>query len=172
MKGDRKEKTESPKSSRLDGIEREKEAQAALQEGEARLESIFRAAPVGIGVSVDRVITEVNDRLCEMTGYGRNELIGSGSRMLYPTREDFDYVGDEKYRQIAQTGTGIVETRCRRKDGEIIEVLLSSSQIDPADPSKGLTFTALDITARKRAGQRGRHLRSGNNQEKRGALAG
>ncbi len=35
----------------------------------ARLQSVLRAAPMGIGWVVDRVFQDVNDRLCEMTGY-------------------------------------------------------------------------------------------------------
>ncbi len=123
----------------------------ALREREARLKSIFRAAPTGIGVVADRVLLQVNERVCEMTGYSVEELIGRPSRMLYPTDEEFEYVGREKYRQIRESGTGTVETRWRRKDGTLISVLLSSAPIDPDDLSAGVTFTALDITARKLA---------------------
>ncbi len=117
---------------------------------EARLKSIFRAAPVGIGLVINRVIMEANDLLCRMTGYSKEELIGQSARLLYPSDEDFDFVGTEKYRQIANRGTGSVETRWRRKDGTVIDVLLSSGALDPSDLSIGVTFTALDITDRKR----------------------
>ena len=57
----------------------------------------------------------------------------------------------KKYAQIREQGAGTVETRWKRKDGSIIDVLLSSTPIDPADPSVAVTFTALDITDRKQA---------------------
>ncbi|MDW7680265.1 MAG: PAS domain S-box protein, partial [bacterium] len=57
----------------------------------------------------------------------------------------------EKYRQIAEKGTGSVDTLWRKKDGSIINVLLSSTPIDVNHPERGVTFTALDITGRKRA---------------------
>jgi len=117
----------------------------------ASLQSIFRAAPVGIGVVSNRVLLQVNDRICEMTGYTREELIGQSARILYPTVEDFEYVGTEKYRQIRERGIGTVETRWQHKDGTVLDVLLSSVPLDPNDLSKGVTFTALDITERKRA---------------------
>jgi PAS domain S-box-containing protein len=44
-----------------------------------------------------------------------------------------------------------VETKWKRKDGTIIDVQLSSTPINPNDLSKGVTFTALDITDRKHA---------------------
>ena len=42
-----------------------------------------------------------------------------------------------------------METRWQRKDGRVIDVLLSSTPINPLDQSAGVTFTALDITDRK-----------------------
>jgi signal transduction histidine kinase len=60
-------------------------------------------------------------------------------------------VGREKYRQIAEFGTGSVETRWKCKDGRIINILVSSTPIDKKDLSAGVTFTALDITERKEA---------------------
>jgi PAS domain S-box-containing protein len=125
-------------------------AEKALSLREAELSSIFRAAPIGIGVTVERVLTQVNQRLCDMVGYGSEELVGQSARIFYPTDEEFEYVGTEKYRQIKETGTGTVETRWLRKDGQIIDVLLSSAALDPNDLLKGVTFTALDITERKK----------------------
>ncbi len=40
-----------------------------LRRNEAELKSIFKAAPVGIGVVADHIITEANQGLCAMTGY-------------------------------------------------------------------------------------------------------
>ncbi|MCX6134524.1 MAG: PAS domain S-box protein [Ignavibacteriales bacterium] len=132
-------------------ITERKKAEEALRESENRMKSIFRAAPVGIGSVTNRVLSEANAKLCEITGYQREELLGRSSRILYPTEKDFEFVGTEKYRQIAETGTGTVETRWKRKDGSVIDVLLSSTPIDPSDLSHGVTFTALDITERKRS---------------------
>ena len=130
---------------------------AAIQPGpealEARLASVFRAAPVGIGLTIHRVIKEANDRLCEMTGYSRAELEGSGARILYPSQADYDYVGEEKYRQIAEKGTGTVESRWIQRSGNIINVLLSSTPLDAENLEAGVTFTALDITEWKRSEQ-------------------
>lgn len=116
-----------------------------------KLRSVFRAAPVGVGLVANRVIKGANKRLCAMTGYTKAELMDRSARMLYPTDEEFIYVGVEKYRQINASGIGTVETRWQRKDGTIIDVLLSSTQFDPSNLSAGVIFTALDITERKKA---------------------
>jgi len=132
-------------------ITEKRQVEDALTKSESRLRGIIRVAPIGIGVVLNRVLVEVNDRICTMTGYTAEELIGQSARVLYPTQEDFEYVGREKYRQIEQKGSGIVETRWQRKDGSIIDILLSSTLLDQNDPSKGVTFTALDMTERKQA---------------------
>jgi PAS domain S-box-containing protein len=146
------------------------------QQAEASLRSIFRVAPIGIGVVHNRVLTQANDRICEMLGYAGEDLVGQSARILYPTDEDFEFVGREKYLQIHARGTGSVETRWQRKDGQIINVLLSSTHLDPSDLSKGVTFTALDITAGKQAEQERLRLedrlRQSQKMEAIGTLAG
>ena len=128
-----------------------KRAEEALRESKARVESIFRSTPVGIGVVVDRIIKEANELLCEMTGYSMEELLGKSALKLYPTAEEYERVGLVKYGMIAKCGTGYVETRWQRKDGSVVDILLGSSPIVPGDLSGEITFTALDITERKRA---------------------
>jgi len=122
---------------------------AALEQSEAWLQSIFRAAPVGIGVVSGRVLTIVNAQMCVMVGYSQEELEGRNARMLYATDEDYDRVGQEIYRQIRERGTGTVEARFRRKDGKLIDVLFRATPLHPNDLSKAVTFAALDITDRK-----------------------
>jgi PAS domain S-box-containing protein len=127
---------------------------STVYERETKLKSIFRAAPIGIGMVVNRVIQEANDTLCQMTGYTRDELIGSNARLLYPSQDDYEYVGAEKYRQIQEQEIGSVETRWQRKDGVVRDILLSSVPLDSSDWNRGVTFSALDITERKAAEER------------------
>ncbi|MCD4803357.1 MAG: PAS domain S-box protein [Anaerolineales bacterium] len=114
-------------------------------------ESIFRVAPTGIGVVIDRKIQFVNDRFTEILGYGREELIGNSARMVYPSDAEFERVGKYKYEEIKEKGTGTIETKFKKKDGTLIDVLLSSTPSDLQDLSQGVIFTALDITERVRA---------------------
>jgi PAS domain S-box-containing protein len=136
----------------------QRKAEAALRKSENFLSSIFRAAPTGIGVLNDRKFLEINERICAMTGYSREELVRQSSRILYQNDADYEYVGREKYRQIDEYGTGTVETRWQCKDGGMIDVLLSSTPLNPQDLAAGVTFTALDITDRKSAEEEIRSL--------------
>jgi len=132
-------------------ITERKRIEQELRASEAMLQSVFRAAPIGIGVVVERVLQWVNAEFSRMTGYSREELAGKSARMLYETEEEFQRVGKIKYEQIRQCGTGTVETRMRRKDGTTFELLLSSSAIAAGDLSLGVVFTAMDLSARKQA---------------------
>lgn len=122
-----------------------------LRETEEKLQSIFRVAPTGIGLIQDRVITEINEEVCNISGYSNAELIGKSSRILYPSDEEFNFVGREKYKQISERGTGELETKWETKNGEIKNILLASTPIHFEDISQGVTFTASDITEQRKA---------------------
>ncbi len=116
---------------------------------EQKIKSIYSAAPIGIGVVKERIFTEVNNYFCQMTGYQADELIGNSSRMLYPSDEEFEFVGSIKYAQIAELGIGSLETNWLKKDGSVMHIVLNSTPIDIDDFSQGFTFTAIDITYSK-----------------------
>jgi PAS domain S-box-containing protein len=132
-------------------LRKRKQTESRLMASQAEIQSIFRSAPVGIGLVKNRVIMRVNKRLCEMLGYAEEEIVGKSARMVYPTLEEFERVGSEKYGMNKQNGTGTMETRFMHKNGSILHIILSSTPLDLHDPSRGITFTALDISDRKRA---------------------
>jgi PAS domain S-box-containing protein len=132
-------------------ITERKHAELALRQSEARSRSILRAAPLGIGVTRELVFQEVNDAMTVMTGYSAEQLIGQSSRMLYLSSGDFDLMVQQKYDQLRKNGLATVETRWRQKDDTVIHVALNWSPIDDADFSKGITFTAEDVSAFKMA---------------------
>ena len=124
-------------------------AKEQAEESRNKFQSIFLFAPTGIGVVKDRVISEVNQKLLEITGYPEGDLIGQSALILYPSKAEYDYVWKERYLNINETSTGTVETKWRKKDGTIIDVEISSNSIFGEDLHNDLTFTALDVTSRK-----------------------
>ena len=131
-------------------ISERREAQNLLQEREAKLTSIFRAVPVGIGRLVDLVIQEVNDTMCWLTGYSSRELSGRHIRMLYPSGEDYDAFCRLACLDTGGCCTGTIETQWLHKDGSLRDIAFRSTPLDSFDASMGSIFTALDITERKR----------------------
>lgn len=121
----------------------------ALHISEAKLSSILRSVPVGIGQVTDRTFNYVNKQFAQMLGYSIHELVGNKARIVYQSDEEFERVGHHKYLEIKKKGTGSIETVMQRKDGTLISVFMKSTPVEQNDLSHGVTFSALDITEYK-----------------------
>jgi len=130
-------------------IEERKQAEVMLKRSENTLKSIFRSAPIGIGLVTNRIIEWTNDQFQHMIGYSMDELKRKNARILYDSDEEYERIGVELDSQIQKVGTGTVESRFRRRDGRIIDVLLRSAPINPIDHSEERIFTVMDITQTK-----------------------
>ncbi len=130
-------------------IEERKQAEVMLKRSENTLKSIFRSAPIGIGLVTNRIIEWTNDQFQHMIGYSMDELKRKNARILYDSDEEYERIGVELDSQIQKLGTGTVESRFRRRDGRIIDVLLRSAPINPSDHSEERIFTVMDITQTK-----------------------
>lgn len=125
-------------------------AQEELQAKEARLRHIFQVCPIAMAMVENRHVVMANDRFFEMTGYRESEILNMPSRILYPTESEYNYTGNELFKQLDATGKGSIETRSRRKNGDIIDILLTVARLDPNDIESMIITTAIDITDRKR----------------------
>jgi len=132
-------------------VAQHKRAEEALRENDAVLQSMLEATPVGVGLLVDRVFKKVNNSLCTITGYSEQELTGQNTKILYLDDAEYRRISQELYQHIGGKGVGMLETQIRKKDGSIIDVIMSLSPFDPKNPDSGVTATVLDITERKRA---------------------
>lgn len=124
---------------------------AALRDSEHKLRTLFTSMNEGLTqVDNNEVIQFVNDRLCAMTGYTREEMIGQVTLDLL-----FD---DEGRRVVArqnedrQNGiAGQYEARIRNKSGELFWVLVSGAPIiNERGELTGTLGMFMDISARKR----------------------
>ncbi len=122
-----------------------KKTKADLDRQARVIQSVFRAVPVGIGMVVGRVIQWVNPKMTSMTGYDEQELVGRDTRFLYPSDEEYDFVGREKDRLPKDKDTGIIKTLWQRKDGTVFEVLLRFSPLSIEDPGAEVTFSAMEL---------------------------
>ena len=115
------------------------------------LQKLFEIAPIGIGeVNKDRILTTVNRKFCEITGYSEAELVGQNTSMLYPHKKEYEKL-DKVYMAARQGSRKIenLELQAKHKNGTLIYGLFNAIPWDPDDPSAGIVFTLLDITARK-----------------------
>ena len=127
-----------------------KKVEEELKKNEAVLKSLFNAAPIGIGLLVDRIYVKVNNMLCKILGYSEKEVIGQHVRFSYDDEDEYNRVGLELNGQMEREGLGITESVFKRKEGALINVLLCLSPLDVNDISAGVTVTVLDITERKK----------------------
>lgn len=120
---------------------------------EARLKlaaSVFTHANEGIMITdAAGTILEVNDMLCRITGYDRDEVIGQNPRMFKSGRQTYeDYV--RVWKILVETGHWSGEIWNRRKNGEVFAELQTISAVYGAD-GKVQNYVALftDITQMK-----------------------
>jgi PAS domain S-box-containing protein len=128
-----------------------KQTEEMLREREAELRSMLDATPVGVVLLINRVFQKVNRSLCTMTGYSEEEMIGKSTCMLFPDDESYFRVGRELYRKMETEGLGTMQSELRKKDGSIIDVMLTLSPFDPYNLSDGVTATVMDISRSKQA---------------------
>ena len=129
-------------------ISRRKAAEKALHERQSRLDSILRTAPAGIGIVVNRVLTEVNPLFCALTGRSAEELIGQSTRVLVRQRPGFRArrVGMLRWAQPQSDGMPL-GGKGRADQGRAHQHF----SLEPEDPSRGVTLVVVDITARKQS---------------------
>ncbi len=58
------------------GISERVRTEEALRKSEDHLSGLFKTMPTGLFVLEDRRMKQVNDQLCKIVGYSRDELIG------------------------------------------------------------------------------------------------
>jgi PAS domain S-box-containing protein len=141
-------------------IERER-AEEELRESEERFRATFEQAAVGIAhVAPDGGWIRVNDRLCEIVGYPREELLEKTFQdITHPDDLDADLV------QAGQLLVGDIETysmekRYYRKDGSIVWVNLTGALVRDARGEPSYFISVLeDISERKRAEKAAREIR-------------
>lgn len=131
-------------------VTKRKMRELELNENRARIESILRSAPVGIGVIKDGRFEDVNDRCSEILGYSGEELTGRSIRSLFDIDDTYSDVEAVLKSGIKENGVGTIDTQAKRKDGRIIDVEISATPIYPENPSKAISFTVMDVTESKK----------------------
>ena len=133
----------------LQDITERKRAEEALRQSEATLRGVFQAAPIGICIMKDRLFQSANDYWCKSFGYTEKSLLGKSPRMLYESDEEYERVGRELYTHFQEGGIATSETRLRRSDGALRDVILTTAPLRAGDPTAGKVMTIHDITERR-----------------------
>lgn len=131
-------------------IER-KQSEEALRASEERMRLFFERQLVGMAItSPDKGWLQVNDKVCEMLGYTREELAGlTWAELTYQDDLPADIAQFERVLK-GEIDSYAIEKRYVRKDGGIVFAALSVGCVRRADRSVDLLSLVNDISARKR----------------------
>ena len=136
----------------LDITER-KQAEAAAQASETRIQTVFALPLIGICItSLAKEWLEFNDHLCTMLGYERKELPHTNwAELTHPDDLSADSAQFERVLRGEIDGYSL-EKRFLRKDGAILHADLAVRCVRRADRTVDyLVVLIQDITERKRA---------------------
>ncbi len=132
-------------------ITEHKQAEAALRESEVRLRSFFENAAVGAAqINTQGRFIQVNDRLCQITGYTRDELLTMGPLDLdHPDEVEADRQHIKDFFD-AKNSYLLYEKRWVHKSSRSLWVCVTLSPIrDDAGVSSATAALIEDITERK-----------------------
>lgn len=76
----------------------------------------FELAPVGLVLSRNRIMVDCNQRLCEMFGASREQLVGQSFRLLYPSADEYERMG-ERLAPLLNTRGVYADDRIMRRVG-------------------------------------------------------
>ncbi|MGB0681251.1 MAG: PAS domain S-box protein [Magnetovibrionaceae bacterium] len=132
-----------------------KDQERQLRQSEERFRQAFENAGHGMSlVSLDGRFQQVNDALCQITGYDRQELLQKTfMELTHPDDLETDLAQMERLLK-GEISSFAIQKRYFHKDGHIVHILLSLSLVRDQDGDPIHTVSQIqDITARVEAEQ-------------------
>ena len=113
----------------------------------------FDLAPVGMVLSRNRTIVDCNQRVCEMFGASRAQLIGQSFVLLYPSADEYERTG-QRIAPILNANGVYADDRVMKRvggrlQGETFWCHVTGRALNRDAPHEAGIWTFEDLTARK-----------------------
>ena len=113
----------------------------------------FQLAPVGLILSLQRRIVDCNERVCEIFGATPEQLVGQSFRILYPSADEYERIG-ERMAPILNAHGVYADNRVMQRvggahAGEPFWCHVTGRAIDRAAPHAAGIWTFEDLSAQR-----------------------
>lgn len=113
----------------------------------------FDLAPLGLVLSRHRQIVDCNERLCDMFGAQRDQLIGRSFQMLYPSADEFERTGERIAPILNAHGVYADDRVMKRVDGrfkgEPFWCHVTGRALNRHDPHEAGIWSFEDLSSRR-----------------------
>jgi PAS domain S-box-containing protein len=113
----------------------------------------FDLAPVGLALSRNRAMVDCNQRLCEMFGAERRQLIGQSFQILYPSADEYERSGARMVPILNRNGTYADDRIMKRLDGrfkgEAFWCHVTGRALNRDAPHEACIWSFEDLSARR-----------------------
>jgi PAS domain S-box-containing protein len=124
---------------------------SSAQETDYRL--AFDLAPVGLALSRHRTMVDCNQALCEMFGASRDQLVGQSFRILYPSADEYERIGERLLPILNARGHYADDRLMKRLDGRFKDQLfwchVTGRALDRNDPHAAGIWSFEDLSAHR-----------------------
>ncbi len=111
----------------------------------------FDLAPVGLALSRNRTMIDCNQRLCDMFGASKEQMVGQSFQVLYPSADEFERLGARMAPLLNRNGTyaddRIMKRLAGRLQGETFWCHVSGRALNPSTPHEAGIWTFEDLSA-------------------------
>ena len=112
--------------------------------------SAFQHAPIGLVLSAQRQIVDCNERVLQIFGATRAQLIGQSFVVMYPSTAEFERTGARIVASLDAQGHYADDRVMRRLgSGELFWCHVTGRALDPADPHARGIWSFEDLSARR-----------------------
>ena len=113
----------------------------------------FELAPIGLMLSRQRLVTDVNQQARVIFGVAREQLVGQSFELLYPTHDEFERTGRRIVASLDNQGRYADERIMKRLGGEAAGELfwchVTGRALDPTAPHAAGIWAFEDLSSRR-----------------------